>query len=220
MKLVRYQTNGAAKYGILEFDFVFEVKGDVYSDQFDKGPVVGSIEAVALLPPCEPKYITSIGANYVSRCKENNLPVPTSPGAGDRFFIPVEALTGPGDLIYLPPQEVRLEYSGEPVGKGITAQKGMEQPVYYWDPVIGPSGMALYAGKEFPQWEDAFLIGGLVSTGIVVVHLDGDRVAFEERVPLNARIRDVKVGPGGSVYAVTEDPDAGSSQILRLTSDD
>ena len=113
-----------------------------------------------------------------------------------------------------------LEYSGEPVGKGITAQKGMEQPVYYWDPVIGPSGMALYAGKEFPEWEDAFLIGGLVSTGIVVVHVDGDRVAFEERVPLNARIRDVKVGPDGSVYAVTEDPDAGSSQILRLTSDD
>jgi 2-keto-4-pentenoate hydratase/2-oxohepta-3-ene-1,7-dioic acid hydratase in catechol pathway len=113
MKLVRYQDNGGANYGILESDFVFEVIGDVYSDQFDKGPAVGGTEAVALLPPCEPKVITSIGANYVSRCKENNLPVPDAPGKGDRFFIPLEALTGPGDLIYLPPQEVRLEYSGE-----------------------------------------------------------------------------------------------------------
>ena len=79
MKLVRYEKNCAAKYGILEADFVFEGNGDVYSDQFEKGPVVGGIEVVALLPPCEPKSITSIGANYVSRCKENNLPVPDSP---------------------------------------------------------------------------------------------------------------------------------------------
>jgi len=113
MKLVRYKSNGSAKYGILEADFVYDIIGDVYSDQFEKGPVVGGLEAVALLPPCEPKSITSIGANYVSRCKENNLPVPTEPGAGDRFFIPVEALTGPGKVIYLPPQEVRVEYSGE-----------------------------------------------------------------------------------------------------------
>ncbi len=111
-----------------------------------------------------------------------------------------------------------LEYSGAAVGEGITAQEGLEQPVYYWDPVIGPSGMALYTGDEFPEWEGAFLIGGLVSTGIVVVHLDDGLVAFEERVPLDARVRDVKVGPDGAVYAVTEDPGAATSQILRLTS--
>ena len=110
-----------------------------------------------------------------------------------------------------------LEYSGRPVGNGIAAQEGMEQPVYYWDPVIAPSGMALYAGDEFPEWKGAFLIGGLVSTGIVVVHLDGDRVAFEERVPLGARVRDVRVGPDGAVYAVTEDRGSGTSRILRLT---
>ena len=111
-----------------------------------------------------------------------------------------------------------LEYSGQKVGKGITAADGMEQPVYYWDPVIGPSGMAFYTGDEFPEWKNSFLIGGLVSTGLVVVHLDGDRVAFEERVPLNARIRDVRVAPDGSVYAVTESR-GGSSQILRMTRD-
>ncbi|NDV88401.1 PQQ-dependent sugar dehydrogenase [Aurantimonas aggregata] len=112
-----------------------------------------------------------------------------------------------------------IAYSGEEVGPGRTSQEGMEQPVYYWDPVIGPSGMALYDGDEFPSWEDAFLVGGLVTTGLVVVHLDenGEQVAFEERVPLDARIRDVRVGPDGAVYAVTEDPDADTSAILRLT---
>lgn len=110
-----------------------------------------------------------------------------------------------------------IEYRGGPVGEGLTQAEGMEQPAYYWDPVIGPSGMTLYSGEEFPEWSNALLIGGLVTTGLVVVHLDGDRVAFEERVPLEQRVRDVKVGPNGAVYAVTEDRNAGTSQILRLT---
>jgi glucose/arabinose dehydrogenase len=113
-----------------------------------------------------------------------------------------------------------VEYSGEEVEEGLTQKDGMEQPVYYWDPVIGPSGMALYEGGEFSEWEGAFLIGGLVTTGLVVVHLDGDRVSHEERVPLEARVRDVRVGPNGEVYAVTEDRDAGTSEILRLTRGD
>lgn len=110
-----------------------------------------------------------------------------------------------------------IEYSGDPVEGGITAKEGTEQPVYYWDPVIGPSGMALYRGDEFPEWKDALLVGGLVSTGLVVLHIDNDRVAYEERVPLKARVRDVRVGPNGAVYVLTEDPDAGTSNILRLT---
>lgn len=109
-----------------------------------------------------------------------------------------------------------IDYNGKPIGDGITKHEGMEQPVYYWDPVIAPSGMAVYEGDEFPQWRGAILIGGLVARGIVVLRMDGDRVASEERVPLEARIRDVKVGPGGAVYAVTETRGGGSS-ILRLT---
>jgi len=110
-----------------------------------------------------------------------------------------------------------LDYSGEPIGDGITALEGTTQPVYYWDPVIAPSGMAFYEGSEFPEWEGAFLVGGLVSEGVVIVHLEGDQVVQEERVPLEARVRDVKVGPDGAVYAVTENPDAGTSSILRLS---
>lgn len=110
-----------------------------------------------------------------------------------------------------------IEYSGRPVGKGITAMKQTEQPVYFWDPVIAPSGMAYYDGDAIPEWKNSFLIGGLVAQGIVVVHMDGDKVAHEERVPLNARIRDVKVGPDGAVYAVTEQRGGGESTIVKLT---
>ncbi|WP_426124808.1 PQQ-dependent sugar dehydrogenase [Pararhizobium sp. PWRC1-1] len=109
-----------------------------------------------------------------------------------------------------------VEYSGSKIGDGITALEGTEQPVYYWDPVIGPSGMAFYDGNAIPEWKGAFLIGGLVAQGLVVLHMDGDRVRFEEHVPLDARIRDVKVAPDGSVYAVTESRGGGST-ILRLT---
>ncbi len=109
-----------------------------------------------------------------------------------------------------------VEYSGSKIGDGITTLEGTEQPVYYWDPVIGPSGMAFYDGDAIPEWKGAFLIGGLVAQGLVVLHMDGDRVKFEEHVPLEARIRDVKVAPDGSVYAVTESRGGGST-ILKLT---
>ncbi|MBN1675743.1 MAG: fumarylacetoacetate hydrolase family protein [Kiritimatiellae bacterium] len=113
MKLVRYQTNGAARYGILEEDWVFAIEGDPYADDIRKGQAVGGVEAVPLLAPCDPKAIISIGANYESRCKENNLPLPTVPGKGDRFLIGLDSLTGPGGLIYLPSFEKRVDYSGE-----------------------------------------------------------------------------------------------------------
>jgi aldose sugar dehydrogenase len=110
-----------------------------------------------------------------------------------------------------------IEYSGAPVGKGVTQMASTEQPVYYWDPVIAPSGMAYYDGDAIPEWKGAFLVGGLVSQGVVVLHMENDRVSQEERVPLDARIRDVKVGPDGAVYAVTEQRGGGQSTIIRLT---
>lgn len=109
-----------------------------------------------------------------------------------------------------------IEYSGGPVGEGVTSLEGTEQPIYYWDPVIAPSGMAYYDAEAIPEWKGSFLIGGLVSQGLVILHMDGDRVSHEERLPLDARIRDVKVAPDGSIYAVTEQRRGGST-ILRLT---
>jgi glucose/arabinose dehydrogenase len=110
-----------------------------------------------------------------------------------------------------------VEYSGAKVGQGVTQMADTEQPVYYWDPVIAPSGMAYYDADAIPEWKGAFLVGGLVSQGVVVLHMENDRVKHEERVPLDARIRDVKVGPDGAVYAVTEQRGGGNSTIVKLT---
>ncbi|MGU3536282.1 PQQ-dependent sugar dehydrogenase [Methylobacterium sp. A54F] len=107
-----------------------------------------------------------------------------------------------------------IEYSGEKIGDGITQAAGTVPPVYYWDPVIGPSGLAVYNAALFPAWKDAFLIGGLVSNGLVALKLDGDKVITEERIDLGGRIRDVKVGPDGAVYALTDGADG---KILKIT---
>ena len=110
-----------------------------------------------------------------------------------------------------------VEYSGAKVGDGVTQMADTEQPVYYWDPVIAPSGMAYYGADAIPEWKGAFLVGGLVSQGVVVLHMENDRVKHEERVDVGARIRDVKVGPDGAVYAVTEQRGGGNSTIVKLT---
>ncbi|UHD46116.1 PQQ-dependent sugar dehydrogenase [Aureimonas altamirensis] len=144
---------------------------------------------------------------------EGNLwTVEHGPKGGDELNMPEAGLNYGWPVI-----TYGVEYSGAEVGDGQTAADGLEQPVYYWDPVIGPSGMALYDGDTIPEWEGAMLIGGLVSQGVVVVHLENGRVASEERVPLDARIRDVRVGPDGAVYAVTEVRGGGDSSIIRLS---
>jgi glucose/arabinose dehydrogenase len=106
------------------------------------------------------------------------------------------------------------EYSGQPIGGSQTARAGMEQPLYYWDPVIAPSGMEFYTGQLFPAWRGDVFIGGLRSQGLVRLALDGNRVVGEERIPLGARIRDVKQGPDGALYALTDED---NGRILRIT---
>ena len=110
-----------------------------------------------------------------------------------------------------------VAYDGAPIEGGITQSAETEQPVYYWDPVIAPSGMAFYEGAEFPEWDGAFLVGGLVAQAVVVLHMEGDRVAYEERIDIGARVRDVQVGPDGAVYAVTERRGGGGSTIVKIT---
>jgi glucose/arabinose dehydrogenase len=101
-----------------------------------------------------------------------------------------------------------LEYSDAPVGQGITQLAGMEQPVYYWDPVIAPSGMQFYDGAAFPQWRGDVFIGGMKDRLLVRLKLDGDRVVGEEHLVTDRgkRIRDVRQGPDGFLYVVTDDP--------------
>ncbi|PLK72321.1 glucose dehydrogenase [Rhizobium sp. TH135] len=134
------------------------------------------------------------------------------PKGGDELNLPE-----PGKNYGWPEVTYGVEYSGAKVGDGVTQMADTEQPVYYWDPVIAPSGMAYYDADAIPEWKGAFLVGGLVSQGVVVLHMENDRVKFEERVNLDARIRDVKVGPDGAVYAVTEQRGGGNSTIVKLT---
>jgi glucose/arabinose dehydrogenase len=106
------------------------------------------------------------------------------------------------------------DYSGEPIGEGITQRAGLEQPIYYWDPVIAPSGMLIYSGELFSQWRGNVFVGGLVSESLVRLTLADDRVATEEHIPLGARIRDVTQGPAGELFVVTDESDG---KLLKLT---
>jgi aldose sugar dehydrogenase len=111
-----------------------------------------------------------------------------------------------------------IEYQGGPITGGITAKEGMEQPVYYWDPVIAPSGMFFYTGDLFPQWKGSLFIGGLATTNIVRLDVDGEKITGEERLlkdlqPKAERIRDVVQGPEGAIYAIT---DNAQGRILKL----
>lgn len=107
------------------------------------------------------------------------------------------------------------EYSGQPVGEGLTAQEGMEQPVYYWDPVIAPSGMVFYEGDVFPAWRGSVLIGGLGGMALVRLTLENGRVTGEARYfQGEARVRDVDVARDGSVMILTDDSDGA---LIRVT---
>jgi glucose/arabinose dehydrogenase len=109
-----------------------------------------------------------------------------------------------------------IDYSGAKIGAGITAMQGMEQPVYYWDPEIMPSGMIVYRGGLFPEWQGNILVGGLASLKLVRLELDGDRVVAEEWLlqDRRRRIRDVRQGLDGSILVLTES--GGQSELLRL----
>jgi glucose/arabinose dehydrogenase len=108
------------------------------------------------------------------------------------------------------------DYSGARIGIG-TAKAGMEQPVYYWDPVIAPSGATFYSGAAFPDWKGDLLVGSLTPGGLVRLRITNGRVVREERYlgELRERIRDVREGPDGAVYLLTDDSPNG--RLLRVT---
>jgi glucose/arabinose dehydrogenase len=101
------------------------------------------------------------------------------------------------------------EYSGEPIATAKTEREGYVSPIYYWDPVIAPSGMELYRGDAFPEWNGSVFVGGLVSGSLVRLELENDRVAGEEHLLADRkrRIRDVRQGPDGALYVVTDHED-------------
>jgi glucose/arabinose dehydrogenase len=105
------------------------------------------------------------------------------------------------------------EYFGPAIGEG-TAKAGMEQPLHYWVPSIGPSGMAFHDGRGYPQWQGQLFVGALAARQLVRLELAADgAVRAEERIAIGERVRDVRVGPDGALYLLTdEDP----GRLLRV----
>ena len=99
-----------------------------------------------------------------------------------------------------------IEYSGPKIGEGIQQKEGMEQPVYYWDPVISPSGMTFYDSDVIPEWKGNLFISSLSGTHIARLVIKNNKVVGEERL-LSAegqRFRDITQGQDGALYAVTD----------------
>jgi len=119
-----------------------------------------------------------------------------------------------------------IDYPGDTIGAGITHMDGMVDPVYYWDPVIAPSGLAFYRGTLFPEWQGSVFVGGLRGQVLSRLKIVNDKVVEEEPLltELQTRIRDVRVGPDGAVYVLTDSgtpttsPDSPlGSKLLKLT---
>ncbi|MES2292532.1 MAG: PQQ-dependent sugar dehydrogenase [Pseudomonadota bacterium] len=108
-----------------------------------------------------------------------------------------------------------IDYPGFVIGDGITHQDGMEDPRYYWDPTIAPSGMVFYYGNLFPQWKGSLFVSTLRGKMLDHITLSADNKVLSEEpllTELDQRIRDVRVGPDGALYVLTD-----GSSLLKLT---
>ncbi len=110
-----------------------------------------------------------------------------------------------------------VNYDGTPVGTGESAMPGMIEPLYTWTPVIAPSGMMFYSGTAFPEWQGDLFVGGLRSTALVRLELSSNGgILREERLleDVGARIRDVREGPDGAIYVITDED---NGEVIRIS---
>ncbi len=107
------------------------------------------------------------------------------------------------------------EYSGDPIPGAVTQKEGFVSPIYYWDPVIAPSGAEFYTGKLFPEWTGNMFIGGLASKKLVRLVIKDKKVVGEENLltDRNQRIRDVRQGLDGALYVIT---DEGNGELIKI----
>jgi glucose/arabinose dehydrogenase len=119
-----------------------------------------------------------------------------------------------------------IDYPGVPIGEGISSKQGMEQPVYYWDPSSNPAGMAFYKGNLFPQWKNSLFVAMMNGKFVSRLTIANNKVVAEEPflANMNTRFRDVKVGPDGAVYVLTDSGTANinpntpaTTKLLKLT---
>ena len=141
------------------------------------------------------------------------------PGTGELWTVEHGAQGGdevntpkPGRNYGWPVITYGVDYSGARIGEG-TSKPGMEQPVFHWDPSIAPSGMMFYTGDRFPRWRGNLFVGSLKFGVLVRLEENGGRLTGEERLQIGDRVRDVRQGPDGYIYLLT---DEGNGRILRL----
>jgi len=109
-----------------------------------------------------------------------------------------------------------VNYSGTAVGEGISEKQGLEPPRLHWTPSIAPSGLAFYHHDRFPAWRGNLFAGSLKFGLLARLTLDGENITGEERLleGLNQRIRDVRQGPDGALYLLTDEADGA---VLKVT---
>jgi len=119
-----------------------------------------------------------------------------------------------------------IDYPGPPMGDGAVSKPGMEEPTYYWAPSTAPSGVAWYDANLFPEWKGSLFVGMLRGNSLERLKIVNDRVVNEEPLltEVHMRIRDVRVGPDGAVYVLTDsglpsitDDTKPTSKLLKLT---
>lgn len=110
------------------------------------------------------------------------------------------------------------EYTGKLINDGKTSKQGMEQPVYYWDPAIAPSGITFYSGKLIPEWKGNLFVSSLAGQHLIRLVIKDNRVVGEERLLLDKkqRVRDVVEGPDGALWVVT---DADNGRLIRIAAE-
>jgi len=124
-------------------------------------------------------------------------------------------LIRPGENYGWPVVTLGIDYSGARITP-YTSRPGMVDPLTHWTPAIAPAGMSQYRGELFEDWQGDLLIASLVGRAIHRIRLDGERVIGEEKLPLeiDRRLRDVRVGPDGAIYILTDHSDG---EVLRVT---
>lgn len=130
------------------------------------------------------------------------------PEGGDRVD-----LVRPGANLGWPFFTTGRDYSGAPIGLP-EPPAGMQAPTYAFAETVGPSGAVFYTGTAIPAWRDNLLVGGLANRALMRLVVDGERIASVETVPIGRRVRDVRVGPDGAVWMVTDEADGA---VLRLS---
>ena len=115
-------------------------------------------------------------------------------------------LIQPGKNYGWPTITYGIEYAGPKVGEGIQQKAGLEQPVYYWDPSVSPSGITFFSGKTIPEWHNNLFVGGLNGNHIARLVIKNNKVVGEERllVKEDQRFRDITQGKDGALYTVTD----------------